>query len=439
MAATRGIKAAWLVLSPDEILSDHALLIEDDRVAGVAPNSKVAGGSGFVEATDSIVCPGFINAHMHMYGTLSHGMEFATKAKSLKPILEEFWWPSIENRLDHDYIRVTTEAACLDMLRGGITTFNDILEAPNALPGCLGVEADVVEKAGLRAVLSFEATERMGPANGQAGLTENASFIHRQRERKSERVRGMMCVHTTFTCSPDFLRQARRLAQGESIQLHLSESPDESRTSRERYGKLPVQVYEDLGFLDPGVLASQCVVMDPLEIAILAKHGVRVSHQPVSNCSVGGGISPVPDMLAAGLDIGLGSDGEINDMWEVMRMAYLIHKGHRQDPSVMPPQTVFAMATEMGARAVGLPGIGNLRTGSWADLLVVGAGTLTPLNRRNLLEQLLFYRKASDLRAVMVAGEWVLRDARPLTLDSERITRELHAAAREFWGERPGA
>lgn len=449
LAETRGVKAGWLVTSPDDILPDHALVFENGRVSDIVPNTKVAGDRGFLDATDAIVCPGFVNSHMHMYGTLSHGMEFATKARSLKPILEEFWWPRIEDRLDHDLVRLTTEAACLDMLRGGITTFNDILEAPNALPGCLAVEGEVVERAGLRAVLSFEATERVSVANGQAGLEENAAFVRRQAARGDSRVQGMMCVHTTFTCSADFLIQARRLARdlgreaggglGDSIQLHLSESADESQVSRRRYGKLPVEVYEDLGFLDSGVLASQCVVMDPAEIAILARRGVRVSHQPVSNCSIGGGVSPVPDMLAAGLVIGLGTDGEVNDMFEVMRLAHLIHKGHRQDPSVMAPRTVFAMATEMGARAVGLPEAGNLRPGAHADLLVIDAGTLTPLNRRNLLEQMLLYRKASDLRAVMVGGQWVWRDGQALGLDAGRITRDLHEASLAFWGERAPA
>jgi len=435
MGETRGVKAGWLILSPDEILADHALVFEDGRVADVVPNSRVAGERGVADARDAIVSPGFVNAHMHMYGILSHGMEFTTKGRSLKLILEDFWWPRIEDRLDHELIRLATEASCLDMLRGGVTCFNDILEAPNALPGCLSVEAEVVEEVGMRAVLSFESTERVSPENGQAGLAENATFIRHQWERGSGRVHGMMCVHTTFTCSLDFLWQARRMARelGGSIQLHLSESVDESRVSLERSGKLPVEIYEDIGFLDSGVLASQCVVMDPAEISIMARRGVRVSHQPVSNCSIGGGISPVPDMLAAGLTIGLGTDGEVNDMFEVMRIAHLIHKGRRQDPTVMPPRTVFAMATEMGAKAVGLDNVGILRPGAYADLIIIDADTLTPLNRRNLIEQILLYRKASDLRALMVQGEWLWRDGRALTLDEERIARDLREAAAGFW------
>ncbi|RJQ06221.1 MAG: amidohydrolase [Bacillota bacterium] len=438
MARTRGIRAGWLVLSPADIRPDHALVLEEDRVVDVVPNLMVAADRGFLDARDAIVAPGFINAHMHMYGMLSHGMEFTTGARSLKLILEEFWWPRIEDRLDHDLIRLATEAACVDLLRGGVTTFSDILEAPNALPGCLAVEAEVVERAGLRAVLSFEATERVTPDNGRAGLRENADFIRRQKRRGSRLVQGMMCVHTTFTCSLDFLREARGMARelGGSIQLHLSESGDESRASLARYGKLPVEVYEEIGFLDAGVLASQCVVMDPAEIALLVRRGVRVAHQPVSNCSIGGGIAPVPDMLAAGIPIGLGTDGEVNDMFEVMRIAHLIHKGHRRDPAVMPPAAVLAMATEMGARALGLADAGVLRPGAHADLVVINADTPTPLNHRNLLEQIVLYRKASDLRAVMIAGQWVWRDGKALNLDEQRITRDLREVAPLFWEER---
>jgi cytosine/adenosine deaminase-related metal-dependent hydrolase len=438
MGATGGIRAGWLVVAAGEVLCDHALVIEGGRVLEIVAGTRVAGDPAFLDARDCIVVPGFVNAHMHMYGMIAHGMEFVSQGRSLKPILEDFWWPRIEDRLDHGLIRLTAEAACADMMRGGITSFNDILEAPNAVPGCLRVEAEVVERAGLRAVLSLEASERLGRPRGEQALAENTGFIREQQRRGDGRVQGMMCVHTTFTCSPPFLRRARALARelGSSIQLHLSESADESRFSQEHYGKLPVELYEDIGFLDAGVLASQCVVMDPAEIAILARRGVRVAHQPVSNCSLGGGIAPVPDLLAQGVTVGLGTDGEVNDMFEVARVAHLIHRGRRQDPTLMPPATVFAMATELGARAVGLEGAGTLRPGHHADLVLIAADTLTPLNRRNLLEQVLLYRRSADLRAVMVGGEWVWRDGRALYLDERRIARDLRAAALEFWNER---
>ena len=135
----------------------------------------------------------------------------------------------------------------------------DTLEAPYALPGCLYAEAEVVERSGVRAVLTFEATERVSPANAELAPHENAGFIKRQRERGCDRVQGMMCVQTTFSCMPPFLLRAKALARdlSTSIQVHLSEGPDESRVCLERYGKLPVELYEDIGFLDEDVMAAR--------------------------------------------------------------------------------------------------------------------------------------------------------------------------------------
>ena len=163
--------------------------------------------------------------------------------------------------------------------------------------------------------------------------------------------------------------------------------------------------------------ASQCVQITPAEIEILARRGVRVTHMPLSNCEVGGGIAPVPDLLAAGVTVGLGSDGYITDMFEVMRGAFLIHKAHRQDPRVMPAHLVWQLATEGGARALGLEKVGRLAPGWQADLQLIDSTLPTPVEAWNLYDQLLLYRSRRDVRAVMVAGRWRVRDGEVLGVD----------------------
>jgi cytosine/adenosine deaminase-related metal-dependent hydrolase len=154
---------------------------------------------------------------------------------------------------------------------------------------------------------------------------------------------------------------------------------------------------------------------------------------PLSNCEVGGGIAPVPDMLAAGVTVGLGSDGYITDMFEVMRGSFLIHKAHRQDPRVMPANVVWRLATEGGAQALGLERVGRLAEGWQADLQLIDSALPTPVEPWNLYDQLLLYRSRRDVRAVMVAGEWRVRDGVVLGADEAALRARAHAAAQRLW------
>lgn len=410
---------------------------------GAAPGVRGQGGQAgvrVIDARDKIVIPGFVNTHMHMYGLLSHGITAPAAPSDFYAFLEEFWWPYVEDRLDHGLIRDAAALACVEMIRSGITSFSDILEAPNALPGALEVESEVVEASGLRAILSFEATERKGPENGQLGLEENEAFIRRHNSGggSTPSVLGMMCVHTTFTCSPRFLAQARGKATelGSGIQLHLSESSYEPRWCRENYGKEPVEFYEQIGFLGEDVLASQCVQLTEAEMDLLARRRVRVSHMPLSNCEVGGGVAPVPDLLARGITVGLGTDGYLNNFFEVMRGAFLIHKAHRQDPSVMPARLVFDLATARGAEALGLADTGHLEVGKSADVVILRADLPTPLNEDNLFDQLVLYRNPQDIETVIVRGRVLLEEGRVLTLDEERVRARAREAAATLWGRR---
>ena len=434
MARTHGVMAGWLIVSKDRVYRDHALVCEDGKIIDIVPNGKVQGDDRFTDARDCIVSPGFINTHSHMYNVIIRGKNFHAKAISLKPMLEEYWWEKVENRVDHPIIDMATRFSCVDMLKSGITCLDDILEAPNSVPGCLDVEAAIVEKAGMRAVLSVESCERISHENGVKCLQENYDFIKKQRERASM-VRGMMCTHTTFSCSTEFLRLGKRMADelNSSIQLHCSEGPDESRWCMETYHKLPMELYEEIGFLDSNVLASQCVIMDPVELSLMAKRNARISHQPVSNSSCGCGVAPVPDMLRLGIATGIGTDGEDNDMLEVLRTAYLLHRAKRMDPRVITAKDLFYMATELGAQAIGYDGIGTLEVGMQADYITVRGDTPTPINEENVIEQLVLFRKSADITSVTVAGQLVMKDRQVLTVDEAQAMKDCRELTEAYW------
>jgi cytosine/adenosine deaminase-related metal-dependent hydrolase len=387
------------------------------------------------EAPQQALAPGFVNAHTHLYGVLAHGIPLEQAPSGFWPFLEAFWWPHVEDRLDVEMICAATELRCATMLRSGVTSFYDCLEAPNALPGVLAAQAEIVRRYGLRAILSFEATERVSPENGELGLQENVAFIDACC-LAGGLVSGMMCFHTTFTCSAAFIRRAFELAEARQarVHLHCSEGTHEPEYALEHFGMRPVHYYDHLGVAGGSMLASQCVQLDPSEIEVLAARGVRVTHMPLANCEVGGGIAPLPELLAAGVTVGLGSDGYIEDYFEVMRGAFLIHKASHRDPRLLPAPQVWDLATESGARALGLERVGRLAPGWEADLQLIDVASLpTPLAEHNLLEQLLLYRCQEHVRGVMIAGRVRVRDGLVIDSDLPGLLERSRQAAKRLW------
>jgi cytosine/adenosine deaminase-related metal-dependent hydrolase len=387
-----------------------------------------------VDATEEIVFPGFVNAHMHQYGLLAHGIPAPAKIASFESFLKDYWWPRVENRIRIPEVIATTYASAVEMIRSGTTGFCDTLEAPLAGEGVLREQALAVEKIGLRAILSLESCERLSPENGRDCLEENASLI-RWANHNSWLVEGAICTHTTFTGSADFLAMAQKMAAELSAcwQFHLSESRYEPDYCRQHFGKTPVEYYEELGLLGPNLIASQCVQISEAERSILAEAGVRAVHMPLSNCEVGGGIAPIPQMLAMGMTVGLGSDGYINDFFEVMRGAFLIHKANAQNPQIMPAKQVFRMATELGAKALGWSKAGTLQPGQWADFVVMKQQFPTPVTRENIMDQIVVFGRKEYIDSVFVEGTPLLFKGILQTFDEEQALATMRQSALRFW------
>ncbi len=433
------IKGSFL-LTPDGLKKDWGVRIVGNIIEQVGPHSAltILPGDEVLELSDQMILPGFVNGHTHMYGVLSHGISTDAVVSDFSSFLDDFWWPYVEDRLDHPMVQATTAWACVEMIESGITSFVDILEGPHTVPGALEIEREVVEGAGLRGRLSFEACERVSPQHGCVGLEENSTFI-KTHNGSDSLVQGLMSIHTLFTGSSQFIQGAKKEAgQLKSlIHMHVSESSFEPSWCQKTYGKTPVEVYEELGFLDAQVLASQVVQVSEEELDILKKRKVSVVTMPLSNCEVGGGFAPVPDMLAKGITVGLGSDGYINNFFEVMRGAFLLHKAHRKDPQTMPAKTVYEMATSMGAKAIGISNTGTIRSGNLADIITLKLDQPTPVNEHNVFDQIVLFSNPSQVTNVMVDGRWLKRAGKLVTIDKEQCRARLYQVAKEFWNIRP--
>ncbi len=379
------------------------------------------------------VLPGFVNSHVHLYGTLAHGIVLASPPTGFGSFLDDYWWPLVEDRLDQRMIAAASEWVSAEMALSGTTTFFDICEAPHALSGVLDVEAEASKPIGLRSIFSFEATERAGVEIAQMSLEENARFI--DEHHNDPLVSGMMSWHTVFTCSPQFISQAWGLAQERGVMshAHCNEGVTEGQWSQKTYGMGTIEFYESLGVASSHFLASQCVQLTERDIAGISQHDIHVSHMPLSNCEVGGGIAPIPELLARGATVGLGSDGYVNDMFHVMRGAFWMNKARLLDPSVLPAHDVLAMASEGGAKALGLTNVGRLEPGFVADLQVVELDLPTPIESETLADQLVLWRDGRHVRHVMVNGEWRVRDHQIPGVDVERARIRVIEEARRLW------
>jgi len=251
------------------------IAVKDSRIVSIGSGEPSALTSDLaIDASGRIALPGFVCSHNHMYGVLTHGMPMEAASSNFRDLLNDFWWPHVEDRLNKNQIVAATRLACVEMAHSGTTCFADILEAPNSIPGALEAEAAVVKEVGLRGILSFEASERLGPEIRDASFKENLEFIKKW-NRNDQNVRGKFCTHTLFTCSPEFLSRVRELANQfqAGIHIHLEEGVYETEFCLKKYKELPVQVYDRIGYLGSDLLASQCVHTRPEEIALFQKHG----------------------------------------------------------------------------------------------------------------------------------------------------------------------
>lgn len=427
----------WLITSALEPpLAGWGVRVEADRITDIGSNEELVSRfpeDQHLQAAGQVLSPGFVNTHTHLYGVLAHGIPLSKAPEGFWPFLEDFWWPMVENRIDLPMLEAAVEWQCQSMLRSGVTSFYDCLEAPNTLPGCLAAEAEIVKRHGLRAILSFEATERVNPENGQAGLRENFNFTRSC--APGELIQGLMCFHTTFTCSSEFIQQAFSMAEELKclVHMHLSEGTYEPDQLFKEHGLRTVEYYQHLSVLGPRMLASQCVQLSPREVELLAHSGARIAHMPLSNCEVGGGIAPVPQLISTGAVLGLGSDSYIDNFFEVMRAAFLIHKANGLDPRLMPAHLVYYLATEGGARSLGLEKVGRLQPGWKADLQLISGDFPTPAGDWNLYDQLILYRNPSNVRSVMVDGHFLLHEKQFQTDTNPHAHQALHEQANRLW------
>jgi len=405
------LSARWVVpVEPaGAVLEQHCVALRDGLIEAVLPRTAAAArfpSYARVELDEHVLIPGLVNAHTHAAMSLMRGL---ADDLPLMRWLEEHIWPAEAKHVSPQFVRDGTLLACAEMLRGGVTCFNDMYFFP-------GAALEAAQAAGMRIsagmiVLDFPSAYGSDPDDYLA-----KGLALRDQWREQPLASFCLAPHAPYTVSDATFRKVAKLAAEVDVpvHIHLHETTGEIERSIAEHGLRPLARLERLGLLGPGLIAVHGVHLDDSEIALLAKHRASVAHCPSSNLKLASGFAPIAKLAAAGVNIALGTDGAASnnrlDLFEEMRLAALLAKAVAQDAGALPAQAALRAATLGGAAALGLETrIGSILPGKAADLAAVRlcGPALSPCY--DPVSQLVYAAGRHDVSDVWVAGQQLLQ------------------------------
>ena len=412
---------AHQILTPGAVAIDGADIVEVGEPAAIAAKYTAA---EIIDARNQVVLPGLINTHTHAPMVMFRGL---ADDLALMEWLQKYIFPAEVRTVSPEFVRIGTRLAALEMIESGTTTFADMYYFEEEI-------ARVTKEAGLRGVLGetiiqFPVPDAKTPVEG---LARAEKFI--QQFRGDSLITPAVAPHAIYTNDRATLVASAELGRkyGVPVIIHLAETQDEIKTVRDTYKMTPVGYLESIGFFGPALseqseskgprtLAAHGVWMTPDDIQTLKRRGVGMAHNPESNMKLASGAAPVKEYLAAGVSLGLGTDGAASnndlDMFEAMRAASMLAKLTTNDPTAMPAQTALDLATIGGARALGMEKeIGSLEAGKRADLITVSMSSARQRPLYDPVSHLVYVTRGDDVRTTIVNGKVLMRDRKVTTL-----------------------
>jgi 5-methylthioadenosine/S-adenosylhomocysteine deaminase len=410
------------------VIEDGSVAIKGGRILAVGTRAEVDAkyvAPETIDARGRVVIPGLINGHGHVPMTLFRGL---ADDLDLNEWLTKYIFPAEAKNVTEEFVRVGTRLGLAEMIRGGTTTYCDMYYFEDAI-------ADETQKAGMRGVLGETVIDF--PVADNKTWPEALAYTEKflKKWKGNALIVPAIAPHAPYTVSEEHLKAVRALSDrtGAPIVIHVAETRKEVDDLLQSKGASPVDYLARIGFLNNRVIAAHVVHVTPEEITVLKRLGVGVVHNPQSNMKLASGVMPVPQMLAADLDLGLGTDGAASNndlnMWEEIDTTAKLHKLIARDPKVVTAEQAFEMATIRGARALHMEReIGSIEKGKRADLVIVDLDDLNQTPLYNIYSHLVYATKADDVRTVIVEGRVIMRDRRLLTLDEQ----DIKARARIF-------
>lgn len=435
-----------------EIIENGAVAVKDNLIAEVGKSSaleeKYSDAKKIIDAGGGIVMPGFIVTHTHMPYVLGHNMPVDfSQLQSFWDMLQKMGWEWLEDITTGEGIYAATRYAAAKMLKSGTTTVCDLVEAPNVLSGGgmpLDFSIRAIDEVGIRAQIGYEVTERipgvsilekLDPGMAEKGFEENIRILEKIPKSHGGRIHGRLGVHTAYTNSTETLRKAREVADkyGCGVQIHIAEIPRAFLV--EKFGKSAPMVLEETGLLGSDMVAAHCIDLNDEDLEILKRNGVNVSHTPLTNSLGGNGVARVPEMFKKGMNVSLGHDCFFTlDVSEYIRYAYLVHKAHNADPTLIPPFQVMDMVLSNASKALGMENsIGSLKEGKKADIILIKPDSPSPVNASSVISYFTMTFQGRNVDTVIVDGRIVVEKGRLTTADEEAISRSCILEAENLW------
>ena len=400
------IEARWVAtVESDTVLKNHAVAINKGRINAILQASEAKplySPRTLHVLPDHVLIPGLINLHTHAAMSLMRGI---ADDLPLMEWLQKHIWPAESAHLSPQFVYDGTRLACAEMLKGGITCFNDMYFFPDAA-------ARAATEMGMRATLGITTLEFPTPFASDADDYINKGLAVREHWRENPLINFCLAPHAPYTVSDTTFERILTLSEQLNLPIHchIHETRQEIEESLKQHGQRPLARLHQLDLLGPGFIGVHAVHLDENDIRLLAETGSHVAHCPTSNLKLASGFSPVAQMRQAGIPIGLGTDGAASnnrlDLFGEMRLAALLAKGLSGDASALPAHEVLRMATRDAAGALGLANeIGSIAPGKQADLCAVSLGELESRPCFDPVSHLVNVAGRDNVTHVWVAGK----------------------------------
>ncbi len=421
------VDAGWVlpVAPANTVLESAAIAVTDGRIVKLGDSEHLHAEFAAVEAVSlprHALAPGLVNAHGHAAMTLLRGM---AEDAPLETWLSKQIWPTEASWVDADFVRSGTQLAMIEMIRAGTTCFSDMYFFPE-------VTAQAASRAGMRLQVAFPIIEfpNAWSANSDEGFHKGLA-LH-DKYRADPNIRIAFGPHATYSVSEADLDKIVMYAEelDANVQIHLHETLEEVAEAQARVGTTWVRHLNDHGLLSPRLQAVHAIHLSEDEIELLAETGVHVVHCPTSNLKLASGVCPVTNLLGAGVNVGLGTDGAASnnslDLLLEARLAALLAKHQASDASALPAHRALELATLGGARALGIDNdTGSLEPGKAADMIAVDLSAARFHPMYDPIAQLIHTHSASAVSDVWVRGRRVMNSGTLTTIDESAVIREV--------------
>ena len=416
----------WMV-TPSGVKENWSLAVEGDRIIDIGKKSEMRRKYKFHDSLggeDRLVCPGFVDTHMHSYQVATKGL---TPDMSLLAWLKKYIW-KWEGALTKEKANACAEVTYLQMIRSGTTSFSDFTAVHHVEEAFR-----VAERFGLRGMIGKTLMDRNGPPeqveDTDFALRDSEKLLRKWNGTGNGRLRYALTPRFALTSTDELLIGAREMADkyGVFFRTHTDENTLERKGDMKLYGEGSLRHFEKLGILNERTLLAHCIWCTEKELKLLKKRKVKVAHCPGSNMFLASGVAHVPEMLKMGITVGLGSDVAAYynfSMMEQMRLACLMQKVHKMDPHAMEHTQAFAMGTWMGAQALGMNDTGKLAKGMKADILLLSTNHLAFSPMNDPLSQIVYSAFPSAVDTTICDGKILMRGRKVLVANSHMVMKE---------------